>query len=114
MSDQESQGPPPWTPGEDGALIVELDNDGTPLTLWTFRRRRGEDRSDIWNIFDVCELRGLDPLKPRTSAEIATDGGFSFHITPDESAQGALVPFIEATDPRLHFDPSDLDSWVFK
>ena len=110
MSDNESQGPPPWAPGERGALIIELDNDGTPLTLWTFRRRRGEDRSGIWNILTVCELRGLDPLKPRTAAEIAADGGFSFHTTPDESAHGALVAFIEATDSRLHFED---DGWVF-
>lgn len=109
MSDNESQGPPPWAPGESGALIIELDNDGTPLRLCTFRRRRGEGRSDSWHVFDVCELRGID--YPPLSGEIQSDGGFSFHITPDESAQGALVAFIEATDSRLHFED---DGWVFE
>ena len=112
MSDNESQGPPPWTPGEDGALIIELDNEGTPLTLCAFRRRRGADRSDIWHIADVCELRGIDPLEPMLSGEIQSDGGFYFHVEPDDSSRPALIAFVEATDPRLHFeekpDPGDI------
>jgi len=99
-------------PGEGGALIIELDNDGTPLTLCAFRRRRGADRSDIWHIADVCELRGIDPLEPLLFGEIQGDGGFSFHIPPDESAQEALAAFIEATDSRLHFDPDP--PWVYE
>jgi len=111
MSDNESQGPPPWAPGEGGALIIELDNDGTPLTLCTFRRRRGEDRSDIWNIITVCDLRGIDPLGRTLSGEIQSDGGFEFHVEPDDSSRAALIAFVEATDPRLHFEKRD---WVFK
>jgi len=112
MSDNESQDPPPWAPGEDGALIIERDNDGTPLTLGTFRRRRGEDRSGIWHVFDVCELRGIDPLGRMLSGEIQSDGGFYFHVEPDDSSRAALIAFVEATDQRLHFE--DDPDWVFE
>ena len=104
-------------PGEGGALIIELDNDGTPLTLCAFRRRRGADRSDIWHIADVCELRGIDPLEPLLFGEIQGDGSFNFYGVPDHSSRPALIAFVEATDPRLHFeedDPYDLDRWVFE
>ena len=111
MSDKESQGPPPWAPGEGGALIIELDNDGSPLTLCTFRRRRGEDRSGIWNILTVCELRGIDYLES-LSGEIRGDGSFDFYFVPDDGSRAALIAFVEATDPRLHFEEDD--SWVFE
>ena len=64
----------------------------------------------------MCELRGIDPLEP-LFGEIQGDGSFNFCNVPDESSRLALIAFVEATDPRLHFeehDPDDVDSWVFE
>lgn len=118
MSNPDTHNPAPWSPDEIGAFIVQLGTGGEPHALHTFSRRRGTDPSTMWHVADVCDLRGVDPCASPCGS-IEPDGRFMFfHLGGlADSSKARLIAFVEAADPRLHFeefDPSDVTSWTFE
>lgn len=117
MSNGQIQDPGDWAPGAEGGFFVVMDASGKPLALHTFKSRRAPDSSDRWTATEVRELRGVDPLSSMPSGSIENDGGFDFGMSVDGASKAALAAFIEAEDPRLHFEEIDFDDltvWKFE